>query len=322
MTAGVGHGNAYATKDRRIRPVLESVHRALHASAAAVQHVGVDHRRLDAPVAQQLLYGPDVVAGNQQVGREGMAKSVAGRGLDDARFPHCRMEGPLDPSLVKVMTAPFPGARVLREAWRRKYVLPAPFARGAGVLLLQSVGKMDLPSPSPQIRLMESLDLLEMRRELRLREAGSMVTRSLALYGPRWESPHAIPVAPARLRSVGMHRCSGAHTAGLIPGAPAGLETISVESGGSSLLQPNWESDSPCLGQTPAAPKEAGGNGPAPVPPAGSIDCQRARAVPRENLRTAVSTPGSTAESFDPWNTPALSPPEERLLGRPLDRLR
>jgi hypothetical protein len=60
--------------------------------------------------------------------------------------------------------------------------------------------------------------------------------------------------------------------------------------------------------------KEAGGNGPAPVPPAGYIDCQRARAVPRDNRRIAVSTPGATAEACNPRRSPALSPPGERLL--------
>jgi hypothetical protein len=59
-------------------------------------------------MVQQLLHRPDVVAGNQQMGREGVAESVAGRRLDDARFPHCRMEGPLNPSLVEVVTAPSP----------------------------------------------------------------------------------------------------------------------------------------------------------------------------------------------------------------------
>jgi hypothetical protein len=58
------------------------------------------------------------------MGREGVAESVAGRGLDDARFPHCRMEGPLNPPLVEVVTAPFPGTRILGEAWRGEYRLP------------------------------------------------------------------------------------------------------------------------------------------------------------------------------------------------------
>jgi len=74
MTAGVWLANAYATEERRISAgFLEPVYRALDTPAPAVQDMGVDHRRLDTAVAQQLLHRSDVVAGDQQVSREGVA---------------------------------------------------------------------------------------------------------------------------------------------------------------------------------------------------------------------------------------------------------
>lgn len=106
--------------------------------------MGVDHGRLHALVTQEFLQGPDVVAGRQKVGREGVAQRMAGRGLGDPRCPHRRVESALDPSLVKVMTPPFARAGVLREGGSGKYILPSPFARGTGVFPIQSVGEVDL----------------------------------------------------------------------------------------------------------------------------------------------------------------------------------
>ena len=51
----------------------QCVERAAHAEAAAVQDVRVDHGRADVLVAQQLLDGPDVVPGLEQVRGEAVA---------------------------------------------------------------------------------------------------------------------------------------------------------------------------------------------------------------------------------------------------------
>ena len=50
-------------------------------STAPVEDVGVDHGGGDVAVAEELLDGSDVVAALEEVGREGMAKRVAGRPL-------------------------------------------------------------------------------------------------------------------------------------------------------------------------------------------------------------------------------------------------
>jgi len=118
------------------------------------------------------------------MGREGVAQRMAGRWLDDPRRPHRRAEGTLDPSLVKVMTAPLSRTRVLRKGGCRKYVLPPPFSRGSGILPVQGIGEVDSPAPFSQTRLVEPLHLLEMRRELRFerrRQHGHPVFRPLAV---------------------------------------------------------------------------------------------------------------------------------------------
>lgn len=52
--------------------------------AAAVEHVGVDHRGPDATVAQKLLDGANVVAPDEEVRGEGVPKGMAARGFGDA----------------------------------------------------------------------------------------------------------------------------------------------------------------------------------------------------------------------------------------------
>ena len=48
----------------------EQIGGAANTSASAVEHVGVDHSRLEVPVTEQLLNGSDVVAIRQHVGGE------------------------------------------------------------------------------------------------------------------------------------------------------------------------------------------------------------------------------------------------------------
>jgi hypothetical protein len=61
---------------RKNRPPRSRViQRAAHASATAIQHVGVDDRRLDVLVSEQFQHGPDVVAVVQKVRREAVPKA-------------------------------------------------------------------------------------------------------------------------------------------------------------------------------------------------------------------------------------------------------
>src|SRR5688572_24176456 len=60
----------------RTRSRRQEVERAPHPAAAAVEDVRVDHGRRDVAVPEQLLDGPDVVAGLEQVGRERVPQGV------------------------------------------------------------------------------------------------------------------------------------------------------------------------------------------------------------------------------------------------------
>jgi len=59
----------------------QKVQRAQHAARAALQNVGVDHRRRDVLMAEQLLDGSDVAARLKQVCRERVPQRVASDAL-------------------------------------------------------------------------------------------------------------------------------------------------------------------------------------------------------------------------------------------------
>jgi hypothetical protein len=61
------------------------IRRAPDAETAPIENVGVDHRRSDASVAEELLHRSDVVAVFEQVCGEGVPKSVAGGSLRETR---------------------------------------------------------------------------------------------------------------------------------------------------------------------------------------------------------------------------------------------
>ena len=64
-----------------------SIERASHAESASVQYVGIDHGRGHVAVAEQFLYGPNVLAGVEQVSRERVSEvwHVAGTGIPARR---------------------------------------------------------------------------------------------------------------------------------------------------------------------------------------------------------------------------------------------
>ena len=72
---------------RRRSAEPQSIQWAADAGVASVEDVRVDHGRLHAAVAEQLLDRADVVAVLEQVGREGVAQGVGGHALAQARLP-------------------------------------------------------------------------------------------------------------------------------------------------------------------------------------------------------------------------------------------
>ena len=67
---------------------------------------------------EELLDGPDVVAGQEEMGREGVPQGVAGGVLGDAGCSRGDMEGSLDGPLVDVVAAPHSGPRIAAELQR------------------------------------------------------------------------------------------------------------------------------------------------------------------------------------------------------------
>jgi len=80
----------------RGRGSSQGIDRASHAPSASVQDMSVTHRGLDVFMTEQLLNGPNVVAGLQEVGREGMAAGVAGRMLGEPRRGGCGLDDSLE----------------------------------------------------------------------------------------------------------------------------------------------------------------------------------------------------------------------------------
>src|SRR5213593_719528 len=112
--SGFGSGR---TSLRRIgglmrSPAVAFVQGAADTAAAAIEDVGVDHGGADVAVADELLDGPDVVAGLEEVGGERVAQSVAAGGLCDAGVAHGVLDRALHDGLVQVMTVVPPGVAV------------------------------------------------------------------------------------------------------------------------------------------------------------------------------------------------------------------
>jgi hypothetical protein len=55
----------------------KSVDRAANSGRSPIEDMGVDHRRLDVAVAQEFLYGSNVIAAFEQVSGEGMPERMA-----------------------------------------------------------------------------------------------------------------------------------------------------------------------------------------------------------------------------------------------------
>lgn len=95
--------------------VCRSVERTADGQAAALQDMGVDHRRPDVFVPQQFLDCSDVIMVFQQVGREAMAEGVARHALFKSSGACCGAHRFLQIALVKMMASYHAGARVRRK---------------------------------------------------------------------------------------------------------------------------------------------------------------------------------------------------------------
>ncbi len=86
--------------------------------------MGVDHRRRDVVVPEQLLNGPNIGAPLQEPCGETVAEGVAGHLLGDPAADGGELDRFLDGGLVQVVAPNQAGARILREVPGGEYILP------------------------------------------------------------------------------------------------------------------------------------------------------------------------------------------------------
>jgi len=99
--------------------------------------MGIDHRCPHVFVAQEFLYGPDVVTVFQKMRGETMSKRVASPTFCDQRLSHSFAHRFLDETLVKMMATLDVGPWIDGPFARRKQILPSPLALGTS----ECVGK-------------------------------------------------------------------------------------------------------------------------------------------------------------------------------------
>jgi len=98
--------------------------------------VGVNHRRADVAVAQQILDGADGVPVLEQVGRERVSQTVTRRPLGDTGPLERGTKSPLHDGLMQMMPAPLAGLRLQVLTHRAEHPLPTPLGRSPRILAL------------------------------------------------------------------------------------------------------------------------------------------------------------------------------------------
>ena len=124
--------------------------------------MGVDHRRLDVLVAEELLDGADVVSGHEQVGGERVAEGVTAGFLGDAGFADRGIDCFSDDRLVQMVATNDAGSRILAVGAGGKDVLPTPVGGGVGVLSVKGLGEVHSAEAVGEVALVDIFHLHEM----------------------------------------------------------------------------------------------------------------------------------------------------------------
>ncbi len=128
------------------------VERAADGEAAAIEDVGVDHRRADVLMAEQFLDGADIVAVFEEVGGERVAEGMAGDPFLNFGLTGGGADRFLERAAADVVAASDAGARVLGQPDRGEDILPDPFPAGPGVLPVEGGRQEDMAEPKRQVR--------------------------------------------------------------------------------------------------------------------------------------------------------------------------
>lgn len=111
--------------------------------------MGVNHRGAHVSVAQELLYGADVIAAFQEVGRKGMAEGVAAGVLVHAGLKHGLLDGTLHEGFVHVVAALFAGSGVDPAVLQGEQPLPFELFASRGIFRI-ALAALDFSRLSPE----------------------------------------------------------------------------------------------------------------------------------------------------------------------------
>src|ERR1044072_6491755 len=124
--------------------------------------MGVDHRRGDIAMAEELLHGADVLSALQQMRGERMAQGVTARALRKTSGRHGLFHRTLYDRLVQVMPALGIVLVVFPTRRGRKNPLPWPFRRGIGELAVERRRENDSAKARAEVSVVQFSDLKEM----------------------------------------------------------------------------------------------------------------------------------------------------------------
>ena len=92
---------------------------------------------------QELLHGPDIVVGLQQVCSKRMAKGVNIDRFGYANQAYSGLNSFLETVFMDVMPSDFTRPWVFGQPFCRKYILPSPFEAGIRIFPLKGIGQID-----------------------------------------------------------------------------------------------------------------------------------------------------------------------------------
>ena len=122
----------------------------------------IDHRRTDILVAEQFLYGTDIVSTFEQVRGEGVAEGVAGSVFRQFCLADSPFDGVLQVVFEDVVATDKAGAWI-RGAFRcGEDVLPSPLFCGVGILAFEGIRKMDRAVALHEVLPMQSVGDFEL----------------------------------------------------------------------------------------------------------------------------------------------------------------
>lgn len=144
------------------------IERAAYAAGAVAQDMGVDHGRRDVAMAEQFLYGSNVLDALEQVGGEGMAESVARHALVDSGRLGSVTDGALHDRFVQMVPS-FSSFTVPPASRGREDPLPPMVTRSRGDPSHNRLRQPDLARSTRQILLVHEPRMDDLLVQLRCR---------------------------------------------------------------------------------------------------------------------------------------------------------